>query len=102
MKKVNGRIYRTDGTREFFECDKEESLEKLQAIVGGLIQVVYLLDNLDEQKEEFGKGNDLIVNEEGLLLDLPKNPWSRFLTLDTRWENEIFRGDIVLIHGMLD
>lgn len=102
MKKVSGMIYKTNGTKEFFECDEDKSLEKLQSIVGGLIEVIYLLDYLDEQKENWGNGNDLIVNEEGLLLDLPKNLWSAFLTANTRWENEVFRGDIVLINGMLD
>ncbi len=102
MKKIKGMLYKTDGSREPFICDKKESLDKLQEAVGGIIEVVYLLNNLDEEDKNFGNGKDLIINEEGLLLDLPINPFSPYVTFETRWEGEYFRGNILLINGMVD
>jgi|TARA_R110002167_G_scaffold170045_4_gene368034 hypothetical protein len=43
-------------------ADKEPTLEDLQEKVGGLIEVVRLMD-----------GSQLIVNEEGTIHDLPHN-----------------------------
>lgn len=42
--------------------DKKLTLEEMQEFVGGLIELVYLKN-----------GDHLIINEEGLLLQLPQN-----------------------------
>ena len=47
------------------ELPKKGILEFLQKLVGGLIEVYH------------HKGKDLVLNEEGLLLGLPLNPWAR-------------------------
>jgi hypothetical protein len=42
--------------------DKKLTLEEMQEFVGGLIELVYLKN-----------GDHLIINEEGILLELPQN-----------------------------
>ena len=56
------QILHVDGSREDFTPTGERpSLEELQKIVGGMIELVRV------------KGGQLWVNEEGLLLSLPLN-----------------------------
>lgn len=98
---IKGTWYKTDGTKEVVQIDKKTSLHQLQKMVGGLIEVIFLVKLSDQLKGDFTKGNDLILNEEGRLLDLPINPWSQLAALNTIWEAEEFRGDIVLIDGRL-
>jgi len=43
--------------------DREPTLEESQQFVGGLVELVYL-----------DGGDQLLVNEEGLIKDLPPNP----------------------------
>lgn len=57
-------IIRADGTTAPLIADKEMfSLDTLQGVVGGLIEIVRLID----------PENIMVVNEEGLLLALPYN-----------------------------
>jgi len=62
---------------EVIERDKPFKLEELQKLVGGLIEVVP--DRIDlrningHETGSTGVGKLMIVNEEGLILDLPYN-----------------------------
>ena len=69
-------------SREEIELPKKNRLEFLQKIVGGLIDFVYLDDK------------DLIINDEGLLLNLPLNPFAISLGYH-------LVGNIVEVHGKL-
>ena len=51
-----------DGKRKPIESDRPLPLERLQALVGGLIEFVAMPD-----------GTELCVNEEGRVRDLPRN-----------------------------
>jgi len=55
-------IIKVDGTMEEITIDKQNSLEQMQKIVGGYIEVVPVAG-----------GKTLVVNEEGLLQQLPIN-----------------------------
>lgn len=62
-------VYKTDGTRETKTfIDPDDLLPLLQAEVGGYIEPVHNVQGLP-------KGKILIVNEEGLLHELPPNPF---------------------------
>lgn len=92
LKIQNATLYRMDGTQEKILLNSDattSSLEYLQKLVGGYIEVVHL------------NGNDLVINEEGLLLDLEPNPWSYYVTKGTDWKNQYFFGDMILIEGRL-
>ena len=82
-------LYKVDGTREDLTLPSENRLKFLQNIVEGLIEIINI------------GGNDFVVNEEGLIHDLPINPWSSILTYQTIWENHPFRGNIIVVHGEL-
>ena len=62
---------------EVVERDKPFKLEELQKLVGGLIEVVP--DRIDlrningHETGSMGLGKLMVVNEEGLILDLPYN-----------------------------
>jgi hypothetical protein len=88
-KTLNAILLKTDGSKEPFILEKKDSLETLQRLVGGLIQIVHI------------NGKDVIVNEEGHLLRLPLNPWSPTITAKSVWQGELFAGDLVLIDGKL-
>ena len=62
---------------------KEPTLAELQGLVGGLIEVVYLED-----------GKQLIVNEEGVLLDLPLNQTASMLA------GQPIVGNAVILEGL--
>ena len=52
------------------QLDKPLTLEQMQALVGGLIEVVYLNNDIDSPF----KTRTMIVNEDGIGLELPFNP----------------------------
>ena len=58
------RIYKVEPNKRGYEKEIENTLEDIQKEVGGYIQICYL-------------DNDLlaVVDEEGLLKDLPDNLW---------------------------
>lgn len=101
-KVVKGMVYRTDGSLERIELTEKNRLDALQKLVGGLIEIVYLISTKDEEQENYVNGKDLVINEEGRLLELPPNPWSHMITQGTRWQGQVFFGDVVKIHGRLD
>jgi len=72
-------IIKVDGTMEEITIDKQNSLEQMQKIVGGYIEVVPVAG-----------GKTLVVNEEGLLQQLPINHKASALYNDT------IVGDVIL------
>lgn len=101
QKIVTGMVYKTDGSLQRIELLEKNRLETLQTLVGGLIEIVYLISEKDEEQENYKNGKDLVINEEGRLLDLSPNPWSHMITQGTRWQGQIFFGDVVKINGKL-
>jgi hypothetical protein len=79
MSKV--RVIRTDGTREELE-DRPPTLEEMQEVVGGYIEVVASAQDPDEI---------LIVNEEGRLKDLPVNELASLVA------QRVIVGDVVVL-----
>lgn len=74
------------------------SLEDMQEFVGGRVELIFL-----------SNGDHLVINEEGLLDNLPINPKaSRIWWLDVGMDN-VFKhrlpplvGDVILVEGGLD
>ena len=100
-KEINATLYKTDGSSEPLVLTPQTRLDTLQKLVGGLIEVVFIVPYSDEIKGDFSNGKDLVINEEGLILDLPCNPWSSFVGKGSIWRDQVFRGDIILIEGVL-
>ncbi|VVB80755.1 Uncharacterised protein [uncultured archaeon] len=98
--KIEATLYKTDGSFEPLILDKKTSLKTLHALIGGLIEIIHIVPLLKMDDENF-IGNDLILNEVGLLLDLPINPWSSYVGMDSIWEAHEFRGDMILVKGKL-
>lgn len=94
---MNATLYKTDGTKEKIRLPKRKRLEFLQKLVEGLIEIVHII----KFESESPIGNDLIMNEEGLLIDLPANPFSLEIGRNSIWEGQIFRGNLILIDGIL-
>ena len=69
-------------SKEEITLSKESNLEFLQDLVHGLIEIYH------------HEGHDLIFNEEGLLLELPRNPLSDKVGF-------LLVGTIVEVHGKL-
>lgn len=70
------KIIRPDGTEE--ELNRKLSLEEMQEIVGGLIQIVPA--NIPHRS--------LVVNDEGLILGLPRNEAAyKLLHKDFDWSH---------------
>lgn len=90
-----------DGSKEPLILTPKTRLKTLQKLVGGYIEVIHIVDLLASLKDDQLTGNDLVINEEGRLLNLPVNPWSRHVALNSIWQFEDFRGDIILIEGRL-
>lgn len=67
---------------EDVELPKRDRLKFMQDIVGGLIDIYH------------HNGRDLVVNDEGILLGLPLNPWAKKQKLN------LF-GSIIEVHGVL-
>ncbi len=61
---VKVRVYATDGSRP--EDKAVSTLEELQALVGGYVELVYFRNSYDKV---------FVVNEEGRLHNLPENPY---------------------------
>ena len=77
-------ILSTDGTMAPFHG--ELTLEPLQAVVGGLIDVVVLSD-----------GRGLVINDEGKLLGLALNPEATRLAQDVLFAHDVIVGPAVLV-----
>lgn len=81
-------IYKTDKSFVNVEPKNGESfsLEELQSIVGGYIEIV----NLDN-------GDIAVMNEEGKLMNLPFNPYATaaISNLNKRYANEFIVGDVL-------
>ena len=67
---------------------KAPTLEELQRLVGGYIEVIELRD-----------GRQLIVNEEGLLLGLPFNPTATAINATIGNGQAYLVGDAVVLAG---
>ena len=101
MKEIKATLYKVDGSKEPLILTPKTRLETLQKLVGGYIEVIHIVDLIASLKGDELAGKDLVINEEGRLLDLPINPWSRHVALNSEWQFEDFRGDIILIDGRL-
>lgn len=101
MKQLNATLYKADGSKESFVLDTKTSLETLQKLVGGYIEVIHIVDAIESLKQGEPVGKDLVINEEGRLLNLPFNPWSYSIGKNSIWQDEIFFGDVILIDGRL-
>jgi Domain of unknown function (DUF3846) len=101
MKQIKATLYKIDGSFEPLILESKTSLETLQKLVGGYIEIIHLVDIIESLKSNCISEKDLVINEEGLLLDLPINPWSSHVAINTIWQFEEFRGDIILVEGRL-
>lgn len=82
-------IARANGTTEPAPKPKngtDYSLKELQEIVGGLIQIINLKDDLI-----------MVVNEEGLLIGLEKNQFATALAIINE-AAELIVGDVLVCH----
>lgn len=89
MKETKATLYKVDGSKESLTLNAKTRLETLQKLVDGYIEIIHI------------NGNDVVFNEEGRLLSLPINPSSYEIGKNSIWENEIFRGNIIVIEGRL-
>lgn len=101
MKEIHATLYKVDGSKEPLILTPKTRLETLQKLVGGYIEVIHIIDLVASLKGDELAGKDLVINEEGRLLNLPVNPWSKHVSLNSVWQFEDFRGDIILIEGRL-
>jgi hypothetical protein len=99
MKEIKATLYKVDGSKEPLILTPETRLETLQKLVGGYIEIIHIIDLVASLKGNARK--DLVINEEGRLLELPVNPWSKEVAKNSIWQHEEFRGDIILIEGRL-
>lgn len=65
-------IYKADGTSEKREAPTKPTLEEMQKLVGGYIEFVSVLHE--------GHNRTMVVNEEGLIHNLPLNEEAKKLT----------------------
>jgi hypothetical protein len=87
LRQQAGLLIRADGTEtEVTPADTEFTLEELQVLVGGYIELVSTRDGLQ-----------MYVNEEGLVLDLPINVKASGLIAPKYWTVDGVRGDAVVI-----
>jgi len=101
MKEIHATLYKVDGSKEPLILTPKTRLATLQKLVGGYIEVIHIINLVDSLKGDELAGKDLVINEEGRLLNLPVNPWSKHVALNSVWQFEEFRGDIILIEGRL-
>lgn len=101
MKETKAILYKIDGSVEPLILYSTTPLKELQKMVGGYIEVIHVVDLLESFKQGKPIGKDLVINEEGKLLNLPFNPWSYFVGKNSIWKDEIFFGNIILIDGRL-
>lgn len=85
--KIVGRIIRANGRVELVEPKdgKKFSLDELQAVVGGYIELVRL-----------SRGRDMWINEEGKLNELPINLAATKLWHEVYGPNDIIVGDVMV------
>lgn len=74
---------------EIIEFDEENSLEVLQEAVGGLIDLVKISDDLD-----------LWVNDEGLLMGLPRNYFAMKVYTHAYHTQGLIVGDVIFTGGV--
>ena len=70
--------------------DEQPSLEKAQELVGGLVELISLTS-----------GDQLLINEEGLLKDLPVNDHATYIASHQSYVmmHDGIRGNAVLLKG---
>ena len=76
--------YKTDGTKKTIESKRALTLKKMQKLVGGYIEHL-----------ELNNGRCLMINEEGVLKDLPINP---HIKQEETWVDRStygLRGDVI-------
>ena len=78
-------LLKTDGTLHPLECTRENLLSTLQEAVEGYIELA--------KHTLFGDSYTIVLNEDGLLKQLPINPWIQH----NDWPNGHYVGNIVLI-----
>lgn len=81
------KIIKTDGSTVLVKPIKGKffSLDEMQKIVGGLIQLLYLPD-----------GDIMVANEEGKLLALPYNKEATELLAGSNYVGDFICGDVLL------
>lgn len=79
--------YKTNGEREFIESEAPLKLDELQKLVGGLIEFTPVEPD----------GSVFCANEEGLVNNMPDNPFARYRNQSV---NGFFRGN--LVQGIID
>jgi hypothetical protein len=85
-------VARVDGSVEVLERKNPLELKELQNLVGGYIEMVSISGTLMNRN---ARNLTAMVNEEGLLIDLPKNPFFSGLRGNVvlgRYEDEYFVG----------
>lgn len=95
-------LYRADGAVHTELCpetvvDDRAFLDKLQQLVGGYIEIVWVLYN--------GKRTAMIVNEDGLSLGLPPNIrgteiYRETAKLSGHDSRDVVVGDVVVLEGV--
>jgi len=92
MNKINARLYRADLREEpafpASGVDGEFTLEELQGLVGGLIQIINLPD-----------GRLMVMDEEGKLKGKPRNRTATKLAMEVLFEGDYIAGDAVIIRS---
>ena len=86
---LNYHVYKTDGTIETLQLKSPMKLAQLQELVGGYIEMVY-----------FKGGLTGVVNEEGYLLDLPRNPHFDADQFENAFAGGYVRGN--LVEGLIE
>ena len=75
-------------TRFEIREDKAPTLEEAQKFVGGLVQLI-----------EFDNEDQLLINEEGKLENLPINPEATDLWVENFGPSDVIVGDALLLKG---
>ncbi len=89
-------VYLTDGTSTALEVDKAPTLEQLQKLVGGYIEIVHVLYN--------GQRAQMIVNDEGHIHGMPPNHMGTAIYHATARlrgyvTGHLIVGDVVVLEG---
>jgi hypothetical protein len=88
MKEIKATLYKVDGSKEPLILTPETRLETLQKLVGGYIEIIHIIDLVASLKGNELARKDLVINEEGRLLELPVNPWSKEVAKNSIWQHE--------------
>jgi hypothetical protein len=86
------RIIKADGTEIEFDISKltdENRLAKLQKVVGGLIEIIYVFD-------EQNKPKIMVLNDEGKLIGLPRNSKATEIAEKTIGVYDAIMGDVII------